>query len=146
MAKQIRETRQRTAIMQVLSKSSHPLRPKQIRELAADKIPSLGIATVYRNLKDMVADGLVEVIDLPGGQTCYAVPRQKKKPLMVCQRSQQVKVVEGADVDLPLPEFPEDFKLHRYEVIYFGEFTDSLTDNDLKNSEPPEDSEPPEEA
>lgn len=125
MGKQFRETRQRSAIRKVLQESDRPLQPKEIRKLAADKLATLGIATVYRNLKSMVAHGEIEQIVLPGQKTCYIMPRKSKKPILVCQNSNRIDLLEDIEIDLPVPELPKDFTLHHYEVIYYGEFNTS---------------------
>ncbi len=61
-----RHTRQRQAIQRVLEESGRPLLPGEVQVGAQNEVPGLGLATVYRTLKAMVADGLVQVIELPG--------------------------------------------------------------------------------
>ena len=46
-----RRTNQRSAIVQVIHEAHGPLRPLEILKLASPMVPSLGIATVYRQLR-----------------------------------------------------------------------------------------------
>ena len=52
-----RNTAQRSAVLQVLTEAGRPLSPLEILEAAKLYLPSLGIATVYRNIKAMMASG-----------------------------------------------------------------------------------------
>ena len=49
-----RSTRQRTAIRDALEAAQRPLLPQEVLDAAQAQVPSLGIATVYRNLKQLV--------------------------------------------------------------------------------------------
>lgn len=61
-----RSTRQRRAIRRVLLETRRPLSPREILELARKQVPSLGLATVYRNLRALVEEGAVVPVALPG--------------------------------------------------------------------------------
>lgn len=69
-----RDTKQRTAIKAVLDAADRPLNVHEIHEGAARKVPNLGIATVYRNLKAMLAEGAIEAIEGVNIPPCYARP------------------------------------------------------------------------
>ncbi len=125
MGKNLRETKQRLALRRVLEEAKRPLQPREIRDIASKEIPSLGIATVYRNLKSMVEDKLVEQIELPGQMTCYSLPRKEKKPILFCNRSKRVEFTDLPPVEeSAAPNLPSGFVLHGREVIYIGEFQD----------------------
>ena len=49
-----RSTRQRRAIREAFLEAGRPLSPQEVLELARKKVPSLGLATVYRTLKGLV--------------------------------------------------------------------------------------------
>lgn len=61
-----RSTRQRSAIHEAIEVAARPLLPNEVLELAQRDVPELGIATVYRNLKSLVDEGLVISVMLPG--------------------------------------------------------------------------------
>ncbi len=57
-----RTTRQRDAIKAVIEAAKRPLSPREVLDAARHEVRALGIATVYRNLKLLVAEGAVQVI------------------------------------------------------------------------------------
>ncbi len=66
-----RQTSQRRAILQVLEHAPGPLTPQEVFELASKEQASLGLATVYRNLGNLEANGEVIAVHLPGESTRY---------------------------------------------------------------------------
>lgn len=66
-----RLTRQRNAVFATLAESSQSLTPQRICELAQRAVPRLNLATVYRQLKQLLEHGEVVRVDLPGQPTRY---------------------------------------------------------------------------
>jgi Fur family transcriptional regulator, ferric uptake regulator len=66
-----RATRQRAAIRHTLEAASRPLLPQEVLEGARAQVPGLGIATVYRCLKQLVAERALQVVELPGENARY---------------------------------------------------------------------------
>jgi Fe2+ or Zn2+ uptake regulation protein len=67
-------TKQRGAIREVFKNAGNRLLSvNEVWELSAKSIPNIGIATVYRNIKDMVADGNVKATALPGQFDRYSM-------------------------------------------------------------------------
>lgn len=62
-----RNTRQREAIREVFASAGRPLSPREVVDLAQTSLPSLGIATVYRAIKELVAEGWMVGVDVVGG-------------------------------------------------------------------------------
>ncbi len=123
--KEQRDTRQRKAIKHAFAHGARPLSPKEVLEIASEQVPNLGIATVYRNIKGMVEQGELDVVELPGQAPRYCLPNgQKRAPLLVCERTDRVFQLEGPEVGLDLPELPEGFKLKRAEIFLYGEFSE----------------------
>ncbi len=61
-----RSTRQRSAIIEAFQQEQRPLLPAEVLSIAIQRSPKLGIATVYRNLKAMVDEGVLKAVLLPG--------------------------------------------------------------------------------
>ncbi len=59
-----RHTQQRTVIESILLNTKHPLLPSEILEIARDELPSLGIATVFRALKDLLSEEIVRKVSI----------------------------------------------------------------------------------
>jgi len=66
-----RMTRQRAAISWVIQGAKRPLSPREVLEQARSAVRAVGLATIYRNLKLLVAEGAVKVIELPGENPRY---------------------------------------------------------------------------
>ncbi len=60
-----RNTRQKALIKEALQELSHPT-AEDIYQYAHSKYPSIGKATLYRNLKTMSEEGSIRKIDVPG--------------------------------------------------------------------------------
>ncbi len=65
-AKSRRHTMQRRAIIGALESAGGPLTPHEILERASNEHAGLGLATVYRNLNLLQAEGTVSTVHLPG--------------------------------------------------------------------------------
>ena len=61
----IRDTAQRRAISEVFERADRPLTIEEILRQARRSKPSLGIATVYRTISQLVADHTVVPIQVP---------------------------------------------------------------------------------
>jgi Fur family ferric uptake transcriptional regulator len=61
-----RKTRQRDAIREVFTSASRPLRPQEVVAVAQRSLPSLGIATVYRALKQLLDEGWLASVRIAG--------------------------------------------------------------------------------
>ena len=118
----MRETRQRIAIRNALETQKRPLQIKEIQAIAQTECEGLGIATVYRTLRTMLLKKQVQKLELPGISTCYCIPRAKKTPLLICNRTRQIHWLEGANLNIDLPSIPENFEYQGHEVIVIGHF------------------------
>lgn len=61
----IRNTTQRHAIQEVFLKKDRPLRVEEILQKGSERVGSLNQATVYRNLKLLVASGWLQIVKHP---------------------------------------------------------------------------------
>ena len=60
-----RDTQQRRAIRAALERAGRPLSPAEVLDFAKAGCPGLGTATVYRNLKALLAEEWLAQVDLP---------------------------------------------------------------------------------
>ena len=89
-----RSTRQRRAILHALAQSGRPLRPIEILELGQKEVPGLGLTTVYRNIRQMTADGSLVRVYYPGQPALFELPTGKFLPHFICRSCQQVYYFE----------------------------------------------------
>ena len=66
-----RNTRQRSAILEVLADQDEFRTAQQIHEALRDAGASVGLATVYRNLQSMSASGQVDTVSSADGEALY---------------------------------------------------------------------------
>ena len=90
-----RDTRQRRAVRRVLEAADRPLSPQEILEAAQIELPQLGIATVYRSVKTLVEDGILEPVELPGEGQRYEIAGKHHHHHFHCNGCGKVFEVEG---------------------------------------------------
>ena len=66
-----RRTRQRAALKEAIERAARPLTPQEILEAGQAVVPGLGIATVYRNVKALLAEGWLQKVEMPGSADRY---------------------------------------------------------------------------
>ena len=82
----IRNTQQRDAISKVIETSPRPLNPKEICEEAQQRLPNLGIATVYRNIKSLLEEGKIVPVVIPGQPPTLRTSRTQSPSPLLLQR------------------------------------------------------------
>ncbi len=120
-----RNTQQRQAILKAFERAERPLGVQEVLELAQGDCPSLGVATIYRNLKALVVDKKLITVDMPGGLTFYEIPGIHHHHHFSCTNCQKVFDVEKCGINVK-NLVPNGFTLQRHEVLLFG-FCDSCT-------------------
>lgn len=66
-----RVTRQRSAIRAALESAGRPLSPAELYAAVRARLPRIGIATVYRAIRDLVAAGWLRPVEVPGEPARY---------------------------------------------------------------------------
>jgi Fur family transcriptional regulator, ferric uptake regulator len=115
----IRNTRQRDAIRHVLDTVGRPLSPEEVLAAAQSHVEGLGIATVYRNLKNLVEEGWLVAVDLPGQSARYELAGKGHHHHFHCQTCGQVfdlpGCVKGVDAMVP-----KGFQVTGHDVLLYG--------------------------
>lgn len=114
-----RNTRQKRAVREALSVANRPLTPLEILEAAQVEVPSLGIATVYRVLKTLCAEGAVVLVELPGGVGRYEMAHLGHHHHFHCRTCERVFEVEGCPENLTRLA-PPGFEMDGHEVVLYG--------------------------
>lgn len=114
-----RATIQKRVVREAFEKAKRPLRPEEAFERARKQRPQIGMATVYRTIKSLVAAHELCAVELPGEATRYEVYRDEHHHHFHCRGCKQVFEVEScpassADFDLP------GFVVERHEMTLFG--------------------------
>ncbi|MBA4049989.1 MAG: transcriptional repressor [Cyanobacteria bacterium PR.023] len=120
-----RNTQQRQAILKAFEIAERPLAVQEILDLAQGDCPGLGVATIYRNLKALVGDKKLIVVDMPGGVALYELPGGHHHHHFSCNGCQKVFDVDGCGLNVK-NLVPSGFTLKRHEVLLYG-FCDSCS-------------------
>ena len=114
-----RHTRQRAAIRDAIALADRPLLPQEVLQAAQRHAPGLGIATVYRNLKALVADGLLSPVQLPGENPRFELTGQRHHHHFQCTHCQRVFDVHACPGDLSRLA-PPGFTVEDHDLTLYG--------------------------
>jgi len=116
-----RITRQGTAILEVISTAGRPLLSQEIFELSASKVPGIGIATVYRNIKSLLDRGDIQEVHLPGENPRYEISESDHEHHhhFQCYECEKVFDVHACPGDFSHLA-PKGFKVLDHELTLYG--------------------------
>lgn len=113
-----RVTAQRRAVEQVFEDATGPLTAREVHGLAEQRVEGLGIATVYRHLKKMVEQDLLDVVELAGQPTRYESSALRHHHHFQCLECERVYDVPGCADFSGL--VPDDFRVLQHEIVLYG--------------------------
>ena len=122
-APQPRNTRQRTAIREAIDASDRPLGPQELLEIGRRDVPSMSLATVYRNINALLEEGAITKVELPGQPPLYESAGLKHHHHFHCDKCGRVFDIEGCPGNLK-PLLPEGFTLTGHEITLYGHCAD----------------------
>jgi Fur family ferric uptake transcriptional regulator len=115
----VRDTSQRRAIRAALDRAGRPLSAGEILDAARKAVPGLGVATVYRAVRTLQADGALHQVNLPGDSPRYELSGKKHHHHFHCLVCSGVFEVHDCPGELEHLS-PPGFVLERHEVILYG--------------------------
>jgi len=114
-----RDTRQRRAIRAAFLGTDRPLDPTEVLTLAATGHSSLGIATVYRNIKSLLEEGWLTPVELPGEVTHYELAGKEHHHHFHCRTCGKVYELNAC-----LPNVqklaPQGFEVAGHDLLLYG--------------------------
>ena len=114
-----RNTRQKQAIRDAFIEAGRPLSPEEALSAAQLHYEALGIATVYRNIKSLLAEGWLDPVTLPGQATRYEVAGKAHHHHFHCRKCGRVFEL-GTCVGTVLPKAPRGFRVAGHELMLYG--------------------------
>ena len=127
----VRNTQQGNAIRQVLKKAGRPLSAQEVLNLAQKKVPGLGIATVYRNLKSLQQDGSVVAVELPGQSPRWELAPEKHHHHFLCNTCDKLYEINACPSDLQRL-LPEGYTLEEHDILLRGLCNNCAESKNLK--------------
>ncbi len=114
-----RDTAQRRAIREVFRTEARPLTPEEVLQGGQGSVPSLGIATVYRNIKALTDEGWLTTVALPGDSARYELSERPHHHHFVCNRCDQAFDIEACPSGVE-GLAPEGYLVEAHEVTLYG--------------------------
>jgi Fur family ferric uptake transcriptional regulator len=114
-----RMTRQRLLIMTVIEGAGRPLSTAEILALAKRAGAGMGIATVYRAVKGLGAEGWLRAVDMPGSQIRYERSDKGHHHHFHCRGCDRVFEMAGCAGDVSALT-PRGFRMEGHEIIING--------------------------
>ena len=115
----IRQTRQREAIAAALKRAKRPLTPLELHALAQTDLPTLGLRTVYRQIREMESLGEIVGVDYPGQPLRYEAVTGEHRAHFICRDCQRIFSFEQSVPDVAV-EAPPQFEVSGQETIFYG--------------------------
>jgi len=113
-------TQQKLVLGAVFEHAKRPLTPAEIWEEARKKLPTLGIATVYRAIKQFVDEGQVRTVDVPGAAPHYESTARHHHHFFLCQQCKRLFDLVGC-VRGVKSLAPNGFRVKQHEIVLYGE-------------------------
>jgi Fur family ferric uptake transcriptional regulator len=121
-----RRTRQRDAILTAFTSAARPLAPVEALEAAQRAVPTLGIATVYRSIRELLDDNLITVVELPGQPARYEARSAAHRHHFHCDACGRVYPIEGCVPGID-GLAPRRFAVRSHAIVLFGECDECVT-------------------
>ena len=113
-------TRQKQVLSALFDNAERPLTPNEICDAARKEIPSLGIATVYRALRQFVSEGRIRVVEVPGAPPHYENATRHHHHFFVCQQCKRLFDLLGCQGGFNSLA-PRGFRVQDHEIVLYGD-------------------------
>ncbi|MBS0190503.1 MAG: transcriptional repressor [Phycisphaerales bacterium] len=114
-----RNTRQRSAIRTAIDEAHGPVSAREVLELAQRRVKGMGMATVYRTIKSLVADREIVEVAMPGEPPRYETAGKAHHHHFYCRSCGKMYEVEQCPGDLSWLA-PKGFKLESHDLLLLG--------------------------
>lgn len=114
-----RRTPQRHILRNVFKKAARPLSAQEALIEAKKTLPRLGLATAYRAINEMLEEGFLNVVSLPGDFQRFEISKREHHHFFQCNACDKVYDVEGCPGNIP-KVVPQGFHLESHELILYG--------------------------
>ena len=114
-----RRTSQRSAIVRVVREAPGPLRPLEILDLASRIVPTLGIATVYRQLRRLQDADEVRAVDLGVNDVRYEPTDRGHHHHFLCRECEEAFDIHGCPGEMA-ELAPPGFEVEEHAITLYG--------------------------
>ncbi|MBM3496279.1 MAG: transcriptional repressor [Armatimonadetes bacterium] len=114
-----RNTNQREAIRGVFARAQRPMSAEEVLEAGRSGVESLNLATVYRNLRLLVADGRLRKLQHPELGPLYESAEKAHHHHFHCRSCARLYELPGCALDVS-GSTPDGFRTDDHEVFLYG--------------------------
>ncbi len=114
-----RQTAQRRTIERIFREAKNPIGVEEILSLGKKHVTSLNRATVYRNLKLLLRDGVIQKIVHPTLGILYEIAGKAHHHYFQCRTCNRAFELPGCIINAGAAA-PEGFLVEDHEVFLFG--------------------------
>ena len=115
----LRSTQQRREIRELFEQNDRPLAANEVLQLAQERIPGLGMATVYRTVKGLIDEGWLIAVEVPGQPPRYEVRGKAHHHHLHCLKCKRLFELEGCLENLE-KLIPSTFRAVDHVVLIYG--------------------------
>jgi Fur family transcriptional regulator, ferric uptake regulator len=91
----------------------------EILQFGRERVPRLGMTTVYRSIREMLREGLLLGIQYPGQPIRYELPAPSDHIHFICHHCKKVYDLPLTQTDLSM-QLPDGFRAEGQELIIYG--------------------------
>lgn len=115
----LKVTPQRLKILSMLDKHGH-LNIEDLYQQMLKEFPSISLATIYKNINQMMESGLIQEVKLPSQKSVYEVVKEPHLH-MVCDKCHKVEdIVVGTDKIIEEAEKASGYKIEESFITLRG--------------------------
>lgn len=113
-----RYSRQREVIYEALkSTTAHP-DCETVYEMVREKLPGIGVATVYRNLKRLVSDGLAVTLETTKDSLHYDADVSDHAHFVCSKCGRIIDIFSRFDIEEAVEQ--TGFKVDKKKIVFYG--------------------------
>ncbi|AZA11878.1 Fur family transcriptional regulator [Corynebacterium gerontici] len=128
----VRNTRQRTAVVNVLQELDTFASAKNIHREITDRDLNVGLTTVYRTLQSLAEIGAVDVLQMTNGEALYRhCSTEAHHHHLVCMKCGKTEEIEGGPVEEWAAKVAKEhgFALTGHDAEIYGTCAECSEDN-----------------
>ena len=114
-----RTTVQKTEIRKAFEDAEHPITPQDAWERAREGVPKLGMATVYRTVKELLEEGDLHKVEVSGQAPHYELADKGHHHHFACRVCSRVFDIHGCPGNMGRI-VPEGFVAEYHEITVHG--------------------------
>ena len=117
-----RKTQQRQAILKALDSARGPLTADELWHEAKGLEPKIGMATIYRNLKSLMQEEVIQEVHIPNQSTRFERRYEGHRHYFFCDSCKKVLDIQASCPVAALDgvTLASGFRIRRHNLTFYG--------------------------